>query len=178
VKGTSAITASSHTVTGERRSGRPARLFAPAMVTPAVTTTPDITTTCPFCRILDGQIPAYVVLDEPLVLAFLDQRPVFPGHVLLIPKQHYETIADLPAEMIYPFFAAGQRLAAAVQSATESDGTFMAINNVVSQSIPHLHMHVVPRKRKDGLRGFFWPRQRYPDEQTMETIAAAIRAAL
>jgi histidine triad (HIT) family protein len=80
--------------------------------------------------------------------------------------------------MIYPFFAAGQRLAAAVQSATESDGTFMAINNVVSQSIPHLHMHVVPRKRKDGLRGFFWPRQRYPDEQTMETIAAAIRAAL
>jgi histidine triad (HIT) family protein len=143
-----------------------------------VTTTPDITTTCPFCRILDGTIPAHVVLEEPLVLAFLDQRPVFPGHVLLIPRAHYQTIGDLPHEMIEPFFSAGQRLAVAVQTATESDGSFLAINNVVSQSIPHLHLHIVPRKRKDGLRGFFWPRQRYPDEETMAAVAAAIRAAL
>ena len=118
------------------------------------------------------------MLDEPLVLAFLDERPLFPGHVLVIPKAHYETIADLPHELIDPFFAAGQRLAVAVQKATESDGSFMAINTVVSQSVPHLHLHVVPRKRKDGLRGFFWPRQRYPDDQTMEAIAGAIRAAL
>ncbi len=148
------------------------------MVTPPVTTAPDITTTCPFCRIRDGTIPARLVLDEPDVLAFLDQRPVFPGHVLLIPRRHYETIGDLPADMIDPLFAAGQRLAAAVQTATNSDGTFMAINNVVSQSIPHLHLHIVPRKRKDGLRGFFWPRQRYPDDETMEAVATAIRAAL
>jgi histidine triad (HIT) family protein len=103
---------------------------------------------------------------------------VFPGHVLLIPRLHYETIADLPPDMIDPLFAASQRLAAAVQTATGSDGTFMAINNVVSQSVPHLHLHIVPRKRKDGLRGFFWPRQRYPDGGTMEALAAAIRAAL
>ena len=143
-----------------------------------MTTTPDITTRCPFCRIGDGKLPAHVVLDDPDVVAFLDQRPVFPGHVLLIPRRHYETIADLPPDMIDPLFAAGQRVAAAVQAATESDGTFMAINNVVSQSVPHLHLHIVPRKRKDGLRGFFWPRQRYPDDETMEAVAAAIRAAL
>ena len=148
------------------------------MVTPPVTTTPDIEATCPFCRIRDGKIPAHLVFDEPLVLAFLDQRPVFPGHVLLIPKPHYETIGDLPHELIDPVFTAGQRVAAAVQAATKSDGTFMAINNVVSQSVPHLHLHVVPRRRKDGLRGFFWPRQRYPDDETMAAIASAIRAAL
>jgi histidine triad (HIT) family protein len=143
-----------------------------------VTTTPAIEMTCPFCRVRDGKIPAHLVLDEPLVLAFLDQRPVFPGHVLLIPKPHYETIADLPPDLVEPVFAAGRRMAMAVQSAMAADGTFMAINNVVSQSVPHLHLHIVPRRRKDGLRGFFWPRQRYPDDETMVEIASAIRAAV
>jgi histidine triad (HIT) family protein len=148
------------------------------IVTPSVTTTPAIAPTCPFCRIREGEIPAHVVLDEPLVLAFLDQRPLFPGHVLLIPKDHYETIADLPPELIEPVFGAGRRMAIAVQAAMAAEGTFLAINNVVSQSVPHLHLHIVPRNRKDGLRGFFWPRQRYPDDETMAGVATAIRAAL
>jgi histidine triad (HIT) family protein len=131
-----------------------------------------------FCRIRDGEVPAQVVLDEPGVLAFLDHRPVFPGHVLLIPRTHYETLADLPDVEIGPFFKAGQRLAVAVERAMEAQGTFVAINNKVSQSVPHLHLHVVPRRRKDGLRGFFWPRHHYPDDAAAAAAAAAIRDAL
>jgi histidine triad (HIT) family protein len=137
-----------------------------------------VTTDCLFCRIRDGDVPAVAVLDGPDVMAFLDHRPVFPGHVLLIPRHHYDTLSDLPKDLIQPFFEAGQRLAVAVQRAMAAEGTFLAINNVVSQSVPHLHLHVVPRRRKDGLRGFFWPRQRYADDAATEAAAAAIRAAL
>ena len=133
---------------------------------------------CIFCEIRDGEIPAHVVLDEPDTVAFLDQRPVFPGHVLVIPRVHHETVMDLPTDLLEPLFEASQRMSRAVQQAMEADGIFMAANNVVSQSVPHLHIHVVPRRRKDGLRGFFWPRQRYPDDEAMATTAAAIRSAL
>ena len=133
---------------------------------------------CIFCKIRDGEIPAHIVLDEADTLGFLDQRPVFPGHVLVIPRVHHETLMDLPADLLEPLFAATQRMCRAVQEAMETGGIFMATNNVVSQSVPHLHVHVVPRRRKDGLRGFFWPRQHYADDDAMATTAAAIRAAL
>jgi histidine triad (HIT) family protein len=135
-------------------------------------------TDCIFCRIRDGEIPAHVVLDEPLVLAFLDQRPVFPGHVLVIPRVHHETLMDLPTDLLEPLFEATQRMSGAVRDAMRADGVFVAANNVVSQSVPHLHVHVVPRRRKDGLRGFFWPRQKYADDDAMASTAAAIRTAL
>lgn len=137
-----------------------------------------MTTDCLFCRIRDREVPALLVLDQPDVLAFLDHRPLFPGHVLLIPRRHFDTLPDLPQSLVGPFFEAGQRLAAAVKEAMGAEGTFVAINNVVSQSVPHLHLHVVPRRRRDGLRGFFWPRQRYPDDGAAEAAAAAVRAAL
>lgn len=132
---------------------------------------------CIFCKIRDGGIDAHVVLDEPDTLAFLDQRPVFPGHVLVIPRIHHETLMDLPRELLEPLLEATQRTCRAVQEAMEADGIFMAANNVVSQSVPHLHMHVVPRRRKDGLRGFFWPRQQYESDDAMAETAAAIRVA-
>jgi histidine triad (HIT) family protein len=131
-----------------------------------------------FCQILHGEVPAHVVLDEPEVMGFLDIRPLFPGHVLVIPKQHVETLADLAPELVAPLFDATRRTTIAVEAAMQADGSFVAINNRVSQSVPHLHVHVVPRKRKDGLRGFMWPRQRYPDEAAMAATAGAIRAAL
>jgi histidine triad (HIT) family protein len=143
-----------------------------------VSSRPAVTTDCLFCRIRDREVPAVVVLDQPDALAFLDHRPLFPGHVLLIPRRHFDTLPDLPQSLLGPFFEAGQRLAAAVKEAMGAEGTFLAVNNVVSQSVPHLHLHVVPRRRKDGLRGFFWPRQRYPDEAAAEAAGAAIRAAL
>ena len=133
---------------------------------------------CVFCKIRDGEVPAHVVLDEPETFGFLDQRPVFHGHVLVIPRVHHETLMGLPAELLEPLFAATQRMSRAVQEAMGADGVFVAANNVVSQSVPHLHVHVVPRRRKDGLRGFFWPRQRYADDEAMASTAAAIRAAL
>jgi histidine triad (HIT) family protein len=117
-------------------------------------------------------------MDEDEVVAFLDDRPLFPGHCLLVPRAHYETLPDLPASLVEPFFRAAQRLAVAVEQGMEAEGSFVAINNRVSQSVPHLHVHVVPRRRKDGLRGFFWPRNRYRDERHMEETAAALRAAL
>jgi histidine triad (HIT) family protein len=135
-------------------------------------------TGCLFCQIVSGATAGHVVLDEPEVLAFLDIRPLFPGHVLTIPKRHFETVTDLPPELVEPLFAATRRLAAAVEAAMGADGSFVAINNRVSQSVAHLHVHVVPRKRKDGLRGFMWPRQRYPDEAAAAAAASAIGEAL
>ena len=132
---------------------------------------------CVFCAIVAGGTPAHVVYGDDATLAFLDLRPVFPGHVLLVPRDHYETLTDLPPALVEPLFTAARRLAAAVQTAMEADGTFVAMNNTVSQSVPHLHVHVVPRRRKDGLRGFFWPRQRYAGEEEMVGIATRIRAA-
>lgn len=135
-------------------------------------------TGCLFCQIVAGDVPAHVVADEPEVMGFLDIRPLFPGHVLVVPKLHYETLVDLPTRLVEPVFAATRRMAAAVEGAMGADGTFVALNNRISQSVPHLHVHVVPRRRKDGLRGFMWPRQRYPDDATMAETAASIRQSL
>jgi histidine triad (HIT) family protein len=123
--------------------------------------------TCPFCKIVAGEIEAKIIFEDKISTAFLDVRPLFPGHVLLIPKAHYPTLLDLPAELVGPFFTNAQKLARKVQDAMEAEGTFVAINNVVSQSVPHLHVHIVPRKRKDGLRGFFWPRRKYEGEELL-----------
>jgi histidine triad (HIT) family protein len=133
---------------------------------------------CLFCRIAAGGQDAVVVLDEPHALAFLDHRPLFHGHCLLIPREHRETLGDLPAPDVGPYFQTVQRLARAVVLAMGAQGSFVALNNVVSQSVPHLHTHVVPRSRKDGLRGFFWPRTKYEGSDQMNHVAAGIRAAL
>jgi len=133
---------------------------------------------CIFCQIASGRAPAHLVLDEPDRLAFLDTRPLFSGHVLLVPRLHVETFPELPAEALGPYFAAAQRLVKAVEKARGADGTFVAMNNKVSQSVPHLHVHIVPRRFKDGMRGFFWPRNPYADEQEAAAVAASIRAAL
>jgi len=134
-------------------------------------------TDCLFCRIGAGAVEAATVFEDSQTLAFLDHRPLFPGHVLLIPKMHYETLADLPAELVAPLFANARLLAMAVEQAMSSDGSFVAINNRVSQSVPHLHIHIVPRRKKDGLRGFFWPRQKYADAAEMERVRDRIREA-
>jgi len=133
---------------------------------------------CIFCQIVAGERPAHVVLESEQAMAFLDMRPVFPGHSLLVPREHYETLVDLPQSLVGELFLDGQRLAAAVQEGMDADGSFVAMNNVVSQSVPHVHLHVVPRRRKDGLRGFFWPRQKYETDDQMADVAAAIRNAL
>jgi histidine triad (HIT) family protein len=132
---------------------------------------------CAFCAIVSGAAPAAVVLEEEHCVAFLDVRPLFAGHVLLVPREHHVTLADLPPELVAPLFTTAQRLCRAVEAALEAQGTFVAMNNVVSQSVPHLHVHVVPRRRKDGLRGFFWPRTRYEPGEA-DAVAARVRAAL
>jgi histidine triad (HIT) family protein len=131
-----------------------------------------------FCAIVAGTEPAYVVAETDETLAFLDIRPLFPGHTLLVPKQHHETLVDLPAPLIAPYFTEAQRLAGAMESVLGAAGSFLGINNRVSQSVPHLHTHVVPRNRKDGLRGFFWPRAKYGSPEEAEAVAAQLRAAL
>jgi histidine triad (HIT) family protein len=125
-----------------------------------------------------GERPAHLVLEGEHTLAFLDARPVFPGHCLLVPREHYETLGDLPQPLVAELFGDAQRLAVAVEQAMEADGTFVAMNNRVSQSVPHFHVHVVPRRRKDGLRGFFWPRQKYASEDEMAQIADCIATAV
>jgi len=130
---------------------------------------------CPFCAVVDGSQPAAVVLDDAVVVAFLDHRPVFKGHVLVVPKAHVETLADLPVDALGPYFERVQRIAVAVQEGLAADGSFVAMNNVVSQSVAHLHCHVVPRRFKDGLRGFFWPRGRYADDAEADRYAALVR---
>jgi len=116
---------------------------------------------CLFCKIVSGEVEAKIIFEDDVSMAFLDLRPLFPGHTLLIPKVHYSTLADLPAELVGPFFTNAQMLSRKVQEAAKAEGSFVAINNVVSQSVPHLHVHIVPRKKSDGLRGFFWPRRPY-----------------
>jgi histidine triad (HIT) family protein len=118
------------------------------------------------------------VLDDDLVVAFLDARPLFPGHTLLVPREHYETLSDLPIDELGPYFERAQRLARAMEEVLGAEGSFVAINNRVSQSVLHLHTHVVPRNRKDGLRGFFWPRTRYADDADAAAVAARLRAGL
>ena len=139
---------------------------------------PAIVTGCAFCDIAKGAAPAAVVLDEPEVLGFLDRTPVFPGHVLLVPRVHHVTLADVPAALVTPLFTAAQRLSRAVQAALDADGTWVSMNNIVSQSVPHLHVHIVPRRRKDGLRGFYWPRQKYESAEAMQAMADRIAEAL
>ena len=126
----------------------------------------------------NGEIKVATVLDEPDVFAFLDHRPLFKGHVLVIPRQHHMTMFDLPTELIEPLFGAVQRICIGVKDAMDADGIFNATNNVISQSVAHLHVHVVPRNKKDGLRGFMWPRLKYESDDEMQDVAAKIRAAL
>ena len=133
---------------------------------------------CRFCSIVAGELDAAIVFEDDATIAFLDNRPLFPGHTLLVPREHHVTIEDLPPTLVEPLFAGARILAGAVRRAMAAEGTFVALNNTVSQSVPHLHVHIVPRVRKDGLRGFFWPRNPYEDEAAMEAAADRIRAEL
>lgn len=129
---------------------------------------------CVFCQIIAGTLGAYVVYEDAASIAFLDSHPLFAGHVLLCPRKHFETLSDLPVHLIGPLFTTTQMLGKAVEAAVDAEGTFIAINNHISQTVPHLHVHVVPRRRKDGLRGFFWPRQKYQDDDARKTVSEAI----
>jgi histidine triad (HIT) family protein len=133
---------------------------------------------CRFCQIVAGEEPSHVVYEDERTLAFLDNRPLFPGHSLLVPRDHYETLGDLPDELIRPLFESARLLSVAIPKAMRKPGSFVAMNNVVSQSVPHLHVHVVPRKPKDGLRGFFWPRTKYDSEDQMRDVAERVRKAV
>jgi histidine triad (HIT) family protein len=133
---------------------------------------------CRFCQIIAGDEQGHVVFEDERTIAFLDNRPLFPGHSLLLPRDHYETLGDLPDELIGPLFQNARLLSVAVPKAMRKPGSFVAMNNVVSQSLPHLHVHVVPRKPKDGLRGFFWPRTRYDSDDQMREVAERVRKAV
>jgi histidine triad (HIT) family protein len=131
---------------------------------------------CLFCRIAAGEVPAHVAYEDDLFVGFLDHRPLFHGHTLLVPRAHVDTLLDAPPDLLAPLAAATQRLSVAVRDAMEAEGVFNAVNNVVSQSVPHLHVHVVPRRRKDGLKGFFWPRTKYASDDEAADVAQRIRA--
>ncbi len=135
---------------------------------------------CAFCQIVAGHLPAWIVYEDDLVMAFLDHRPLLPGHCLLVPKAHHQTLADLPVPLIGPLFTAAQRLTRAVELGMRAEGSFVAINNRISQSVPHLHVHIVPRRRKDGLftTGFVWKRRPYPDDAAAMAVQQAIREAI
>ncbi len=132
---------------------------------------------CIFCRIVSRSEPADVVVDDDVAVGFLDRRPLFVGHTLLVPRVHHETLPDLPPDVVGPLFARARRLAAVMTTALGAGGSFVAVNNTVSQSVPHLHVHVVPRTRGDGLRGFFWPRTSYDDPTHAARVASVLRAA-
>jgi len=133
---------------------------------------------CPFCGIITKETNSSIVFEDEISTAFLDHRPLFPGHCLLVPKSHVETLSDLPTELVGPFFKNVQLLARAVEMALEAEGSFVAMNNRVSQSVPHLHVHIVPRRKKDGLKGFFWPRNKYEGEVQLVAVQKAIQAAI
>ena len=133
---------------------------------------------CLFCRIVSGELPATIVYEDDDSVAFLDHRPLFHGHTLLVPREHVETLGELSSKMVGPYFEAAQLLSRAVESAMDAEGTFVAMNNRISQSVPHLHVHVVPRRRKDGLKGFFWPRTKYKGDEEMEEVRKKITATL
>ena len=132
---------------------------------------------CLFCRIAHREVDAAVVFEDDFTLAFLDHKPLFEGHVLLIPKQHLETLEDLPPELLQLLFLNAQKLTSAVREAMGAEGTFVAMNNKISQSVPHFHIHIVPRRKGDGLKGFFWPRTTYASPERMEQVRAAIARA-
>ena len=133
---------------------------------------------CLFCRIVSGELAAVVVFEDENTLAFLDHRPLFPGHTLLVPKKHFETLGDLPATQVGPLFKNVQLVSRAVELAMEAEGNFVAMNNRVSQSVPHFHVHIVPRRRKDGLKGFFWPRTKYKSDEEMQLAKEKIAVAV
>jgi histidine triad (HIT) family protein len=133
---------------------------------------------CLFCGIVNGEVSASVVFQDDISLAFLDHRPLFPGHCLLVPKSHFETLNDLPPELVGPFFKNMQLLARAVELALEAEGSFVAMNNRISQSVPHFHVHIVPRRKKDGLKGFFWPRNKYQSDEQIVFVQKSIQAAI
>src|SRR3989441_2564087 len=133
---------------------------------------------CAFCKILRGELQSYAVYEDQISLAFLDQRPLFPGHCLLIPKEHYETLLDLPSALMAPLFTNVQLMARALERGLWVEGTFVAVNNRVSQSVPHLHIHIVPRRKKDGLKGFFWPRNKYASESDIQEVQKSIQLAI
>ncbi|MFN2499582.1 MAG: HIT family protein [Pyrinomonadaceae bacterium] len=133
---------------------------------------------CLFCGIINGEVSASFVFQDDISLAFLDHRPLFPGHCLLVPKNHYETLTNLPSELVGPYFKNVQLLARAVELSLEAEGSFVAMNNRVSQSVPHLHVHIVPRRKKDGLKGFFWPRNKYKNEEELLSVQKSIQAAI
>jgi histidine triad (HIT) family protein len=133
---------------------------------------------CTFCKIAAKSLAAAIVYEDDEVIAFLDARPLFPGHVLLCPRAHYSTFADVPRHLVGPFFLKGQLLTQAVETALHAEGTFLAINNRVSQSVPHLHLHIVPRRKRDGLKGFFWPRHKYENDEALEAARSAIEREL
>ena len=133
---------------------------------------------CIFCKIIRCEQKSHLVFEDEVSLAFLDHRPLFPGHCLLVPREHYATLVDLPLKLIAPLFTNAQLLARAVEEGLNAEGTFVAMNNRVSQSVPHLHIHIVPRRKKDGLKGFFWPRHPYRDAAHAEETRAAIAARL
>ena len=133
---------------------------------------------CLFCKIAQGATPAPKIFEDENTLAFLDHRPLFPGHCLLIPKNHLETLDDLPSALIGPFFSNVQLLATAIERSMNAQGTFVALNNRISQSVPHFHVHIVPRRKGDGLKGFFWPRSKYKSDEEIAEVVSAIRAAI
>ncbi len=133
---------------------------------------------CVFCAIALGRAKAHVVLEEPACIAFLDMKPLFPGHTLVVPRTHREALRDLAPDELAPLFRAAQALSEAMGKALASEGTFVALNDRVSQSVPHVHLHVVPRKKGDGLKGFFWPRTKYASDEEAAAVAAKLRAAL
>ena len=131
---------------------------------------------CLFCRIIAGEVAGSFVFEDDEVVGFLDYRPVFKGHTLVLPREHHVTLSDLPAPLLTTVFTAAQRMSAVMPEALDAQGTFVAMNNVVSQSVPHFHVHVVPRTKGDGLRGFFWPRTKYADDAEMKQYADTLRA--
>ncbi len=147
-------------------------------VDPGALTSRCLTPDCVFCQIVAGDLDAHIVFEDEGSIAFLDRRPLFPGHSLLIPRDHHEALWDLPEDQVGPLFSNARMLSVAVREATGSEGAFVAMNNIVSQSVPHLHVHVVPRNFKDGLRGFFWPRRKYKGDDHAAETAAKIRERL
>ena len=133
---------------------------------------------CLFCGIVSNEVSASVVFDDDISIAFLDHRPLFPGHCLLLPRNHFETLSDLPPDLVGPFFKNVQLLSRAVELAVAAEGSFVAMNNRVSQSVPHLHVHIVPRRKKDGLKGFFWPRSKYGGEVEILEVQKSIQSAI
>ncbi len=133
---------------------------------------------CGFCRVVRGEARSHIVFEDEISLGFLDHRPLFRGHCLLVPRDHVQTLGDLSADRVGPFFTNVQLLARAMETGLQAEGSFVAVNNRISQSVPHLHVHVVPRRRQDGLRGFFWPRQRYASGAEMTRVQALLRGAV